>query len=52
MFSYFLPPVGVFLTRGFGGALGVNVLLTMLGYVPGILHAVWQVATDVDEDRG
>ncbi|MDZ7755924.1 YqaE/Pmp3 family membrane protein [Rhodohalobacter sp.] len=39
-----LPPVGVFLTVGIGGAFWLNILLTILGYVPGIIHAVWVIA--------
>lgn len=39
-----LPPVGVFMTVGIGGAFWLNILLTILGYVPGIIHAVWVIA--------
>lgn len=39
-----LPPVGVFLTVGIGGAFWLNILLTLLGYIPGIIHAVWVIA--------
>ncbi len=39
-----LPPVGVFLTVGIGGAFWLNILLTILGYIPGIVHAVWIIA--------
>ena len=39
-----LPPVGVFLQVGFGGAFGLNILLTLCGYIPGIVHAVWVIA--------
>ena len=39
-----LPPVGVFLTYGFSFTLLINVLLTLLGWVPGIIHAVWAIA--------
>lgn len=39
-----LPPVGVFLTYGVSTTLLINVLLTLLGYVPGIIHAVWAIA--------
>ena len=38
-----LPPVGVFLTSGFGVTLLINIGLCLLGYVPGIIHAVWVV---------
>ena len=39
-----LPPLGVFLQVGLRGQLWINVLLTLLGYVPGIVHAVWVIA--------
>ena len=39
-----LPPVGVFFTVGIGGAFWLNILLTILGYLPGIIHAVWVIA--------
>lgn len=39
-----LPPVGVFLTYGISSTLVINILLTLLGYVPGIIHAVWAIA--------
>ncbi len=40
-----LPPLGVFLQVGFGGQFWLNILLTLLGYVPGIIHAVYIIAT-------
>ncbi|MBD2481250.1 MULTISPECIES: YqaE/Pmp3 family membrane protein [Planktothrix] len=42
--AVFLPPLGVFLTVGFGGAFWLNILLTLLGFIPGIIHAVWVIA--------
>jgi uncharacterized membrane protein YqaE (UPF0057 family) len=39
-----LPPLGVFLEVGFRGAFWLNILLTFLGYIPGIVHAVWIIA--------
>jgi|TARA_Y100001968_G_scaffold327859_1_gene373793 uncharacterized membrane protein YqaE (UPF0057 family) len=39
-----LPPLGVFLQVGFAGAFWLNILLTLLGYIPGIIHAVWVIA--------
>ena len=44
LLSALLPPVGVFLTVGIGGAFWLNILLTILGYVPGVIHAVWVIA--------
>ena len=40
-----LPPVGVFLEVGFGAQFWLNILLTLLGYIPGIIHAVYIIAT-------
>jgi len=39
-----LPPLGVFLQVGFGGAFWLNILLTLCGYIPGIVHAVYIIA--------
>ncbi|KAK0520801.1 plasma membrane proteolipid Pmp3 [Tilletia horrida] len=36
-----LPPLGVFLERGCGADFWINVLLTILGYLPGIIHALY-----------
>jgi uncharacterized membrane protein YqaE (UPF0057 family) len=40
----FLPPVGVFLTYGVSTTLLISILLTILGWVPGSIHAVWAIA--------
>jgi uncharacterized membrane protein YqaE (UPF0057 family) len=39
-----LPPLGVFLQVGLSKHFWINVLLTILGYIPGIAHAVWVIA--------
>lgn len=38
-----LPPVGVFVEVGFKGHFWLNILLTLLGYVPGIIHALYVI---------
>ncbi|TWU14496.1 Proteolipid membrane potential modulator [Symmachiella macrocystis] len=43
LLAILLPPVGVFLQVGFGMHFWLNILLTILGYVPGIIHAVWVI---------
>lgn len=43
--SVLLPPVGVFLKVGIGWQFWLNILLTLLGYIPGLVHAVWIIAT-------
>jgi uncharacterized membrane protein YqaE (UPF0057 family) len=44
LLAILLPPVGVLLTVGIGGQFFLNILLTLLGYIPGIVHAVWVIA--------
>jgi uncharacterized membrane protein YqaE (UPF0057 family) len=41
--ALFLPPVAVFLTMGFGPTLLINILLTILGILPGSIHALWVI---------
>lgn len=38
-----LPPLGVFLEVGFGPTLLINILLTVLGWLPGSIHAIWVI---------
>lgn len=38
-----LPPLGVFLQVGLRGAFWLNILLWLMFYVPGVLHAVWVI---------
>jgi len=38
-----VPPLGVFLQVGLGGQFWINVLLTLLGYIPGIIHALYVI---------
>ncbi|MCF8880661.1 YqaE/Pmp3 family membrane protein [Hyphobacterium sp. SN044] len=39
-----LPPLGVFLQVGLTAHFWINIILTILGYIPGIVHAVWIIA--------
>ena len=41
-----LPPIGVLLERGVSTTLLINIVLTLLGYIPGIIHAVYIIARD------
>jgi uncharacterized membrane protein YqaE (UPF0057 family) len=45
IFSIIIPPLGVFLQVGFGLQFWINVLLTILGYIPGVLHAIYIIVT-------
>ena len=44
LLAILLPPLGVFLQVGIGKHFWINILLTILGFVPGIIHAVWVIA--------
>ena len=39
-----IPPLGVFLTVGVSSALVINILLTLLGWIPGVIHALWVIS--------
>ncbi|OLP59111.1 proteolipid membrane potential modulator [Xaviernesmea oryzae] len=43
LFAIILPPVGVFLQVGIGLQFWLNILLTLFGYIPGIIHAIWVI---------
>jgi uncharacterized membrane protein YqaE (UPF0057 family) len=45
---FFLPPLAVFLTIGVRGHFWINIILTLLGGVPGMIHALWVVARNTD----
>ena len=45
LLSILLPPLGVFLQVGIGVQFWINILLPLLGYIPGIVHAVYIIAT-------
>ncbi|MFW1678361.1 YqaE/Pmp3 family membrane protein [Pontibacter sp. JAM-7] len=40
-----LPPLGAYLQVGATKHLVLNLILTFLGWLPGIAHAVWLVVT-------
>jgi uncharacterized membrane protein YqaE (UPF0057 family) len=43
LFAILLPPLGVFFEVGLKGHFWLNILLTLLGYVPGIIHAIYVI---------
>lgn len=44
LIAIFLPPVAVFMKRGVGKDLLINILLCLLLIFPGIVHALWVVS--------
>lgn len=45
MLAIFIPPVGVFLEVGLGLHFWLNIVLTILGYIPGVIHAAYVIFT-------
>lgn len=43
--SIIIPPLGVFLQVGIGLQFWINILLTILGYIPGVIHAIYIIVT-------
>lgn len=44
LIAILLPPLGVALHVGLRWPFWINIVLTLLGYIPGIVHAVWIIA--------
>lgn len=36
-----LPPLAVFMKHGVGSTLLISILLTLLGWIPGVIHAFY-----------
>jgi uncharacterized membrane protein YqaE (UPF0057 family) len=43
LLAFILPPLGVFLQVGLGLHFWLNILLTLCGWLPGIVHALWVI---------
>ena len=43
LLAIFLPPVAVFLKDGVGKHLFINIVLCLVFFVPGMMHAIWLV---------
>ena len=46
IFAFLLPPVTAYLQVGLTTHFWINLALTLLGFLPGLLHALWLVFTD------
>lgn len=38
-----LPPVAVFIKKNAGKDLIINIVLCLLGFIPGVVHAIWLI---------
>jgi uncharacterized membrane protein YqaE (UPF0057 family) len=45
LLSVLIPPLGVFLQVGVGMHFWINIVLTLLGYFPGLVHAIYIIVT-------
>lgn len=50
LLAILLPPLGVFLTKGISPAFVINIFLTVLGWLPGSIHAVWIVVKQAENE--
>lgn len=44
--ALFLPPVAAYLQVGLTTHFWINIILTILGVIPGVIHALWLVLTN------
>ncbi|KZT51526.1 UPF0057-domain-containing protein [Calocera cornea HHB12733] len=42
--AIFVPPAAVFFKRGIAADFWINILLWILGWIPGVLHAWWIIS--------
>ena len=45
LLAVFLPPVAVALRAGLGLQLVLNIVLTIIGWIPGVIHALWVLSS-------
>ena len=45
LLAILLPPLGVFFQVGLGLHFWINLVLTLLGYIPGIIHGIYIILT-------
>jgi uncharacterized membrane protein YqaE (UPF0057 family) len=46
LLAIIIPPLGALLQVGFTAHFFLNILLTFLGFIPGVIHAVWLVLSN------
>jgi uncharacterized membrane protein YqaE (UPF0057 family) len=42
-----LPPLAAFMQVGLGMHFWLNIILTLFGWIPGLIHALYLILTDV-----
>jgi len=51
LLAVLLPPLGVLLETGVSKDFFINILLTLFGYIPGIVHAVYIIMHTEDKQH-
>ncbi|CEF69510.1 Proteolipid membrane potential modulator family-containing protein [Strongyloides ratti] len=51
-FAIFFPPIAVLMEFGCGADFCLNLLLTLLGFLPGTIHALWACFCRQSEYQG
>jgi uncharacterized membrane protein YqaE (UPF0057 family) len=46
LLSLLLPPLGVFLEVGLTKHFWFNIILTLFGWLPGVIHAIWVISRE------
>ena len=41
LIAFFLPPIAVFMKKGVGKTLIINIILCLAFVLPGSIHAIW-----------
>jgi uncharacterized membrane protein YqaE (UPF0057 family) len=51
MLAIIIPPVAVLLNRGVGNEVLICLVLTILGFIPGVIYAFYVILSDVRDDH-
>lgn len=51
LLAVLLPPLGIFMQVGLGKHFWINLILTLLGYFPGLIHAIYIIGRDGERSR-
>ncbi|KAK6202815.1 uncharacterized protein RJT21DRAFT_112758 [Scheffersomyces amazonensis] len=51
LIAIFIPPLTVFMKRGCGGQLFLNLILLFFGFIPAMIHAIYIALADNKKDK-
>lgn len=44
LMAILIPPLSILVNYGFGSKFVINIILTLFGIVPGVVHAIWNLS--------